>query len=129
MTLSQIRKLLSADLISAHGTQDIDIKYAKASDLMSDVLAFSKPFSDRNTILITGLTNKQVVRTCEIAGVGAIVFVRGKNPSSETITLAKQCDIPLLATKLKMFEACGILYTNGLECAAPHKQEPTGNAV
>ena len=129
MTLSQIRQLLSADSISEHGAQEIDIKYAKASDLMSDVLAFSKPFSDRNTILITGLTNKQVVRTCEIAGVGAIVFVRGKNPSPETIALARQCDIPLLATKLKMYEACGILYTNGLECAAPHEQEQPGNAV
>ena len=129
MTLSQIRKLLRAELIFEHEEQELDIKYAKASDLMSDVLAFSKPFSDRNTILITGLTNKQVVRTCEIAGVGAIVFVRGKNPSSETIALARQCDIPLLATKLKMYEACGILYTNGLECAAPHEQEQPGNAV
>lgn len=122
-------ELLKAELVSEQGADQLEIKFAKASDLMSDVLAFSKPFSDRNTILVTGLTNKQVVRTCEIAGVGAIVFVRGKNPSSETIALAKQCDIPLLATKLKMFEACGILYTNGLECAAPHEQEQPGNAV
>jgi hypothetical protein len=121
MTIPQLMELLKAELVSEQGADQLEIKYAKASDLMSDVLAFSKPFSDRNTILITGLTNKQVVRTCEIAGVGAIVFVRGKNPSSETIALAKQCDIPLLATKLKMFEACGILYTNGLECAAPHE--------
>ena len=119
MTLTQIQKLLQAELISEQDANDIDIIYAKASDLMSDVLAFSKPFSDRNTILITGLTNKQVVRTCEIAGVGAIVFVRGKNPSPETIDLAQQCKIPLLATKLKMFEACGILYTSGIKCAAP----------
>ncbi len=119
MTLSQIRILLDAEFICEHGTKDSDIKYAKASDLMSDVLAFSQPFSDRNTILITGLTNKQVIRTCEIAGVGAIIFVRGKNPSTETIELAQQCKITLLTTKLKMFETCGILYTNGITGAAP----------
>ena len=127
MTLPQIQDLLKAELIAEHGADRLEIKFAKASDLMSDVLAFSKPFSDRNTILITGLTNKQVVRTCEIAGIGAIVFVRGKNPSAETIQLAGQCDIPILTTKLKMYEACGILYTNGILCAAPHDEEQSGN--
>jgi predicted transcriptional regulator len=119
MILSQIQILLNAEFISGETAQNLDIKYAKASDLMSDVLAFSKPYSERNTLLITGLTNKQVVRTCEIAGVGAIMFVRGKSPTEETIELAQQCNIPLLATKLKMFEACGILYTKGIIGATP----------
>jgi predicted transcriptional regulator len=127
MTLPQIQKLLQAALISEAGASDIDIEFAKASDLMSDVLAFSRPFSDRNTLLITGLTNKQVVRTCEIAGVGAIIFVRGKNPSADTIELAEQCQIPLLTTKLKMFEACGILYTKGIKCASPQDEGQSGN--
>jgi predicted transcriptional regulator len=127
MTLPQIQELLHAALISEPGASNIDIEFAKASDLMSDVLAFSRPFSDRNTLLITGLTNKQVVRTCEIAGVGAIIFVRGKNPSDETIKLAQQCDIPLLTTKLKMYEACGILYTNGIKGASTYGDEKKGN--
>ena len=123
MTISQIQKLLEATLISHHGAGSIDIKFVKASDLMSDVLAFSQPFSDRNTLLITGLTNKQVIRTCEIAGIGAILFVRGKIPSNETIQLARQCAIPLLATKWKMFEACGVLYTKGMKCASPNRNK------
>ncbi len=121
MTITQITELLNAEVISEHGADKLEIKFAKASDLMSDVLAFSKPFSEPNTLLITGLTNKQVVRTCEIAGVAAIVFVRGKNPSAETIELAKQCGIPLLTTKLKMYEACGTLYTNGVKGASPYE--------
>ncbi len=123
MTLSHIQTLLHAELLSEHGTQGLDIKYAKASDLMSDVLAFSKPYSERDTVLITGLTNKQVVRTCEIAGVAVIIFVRGKYPTEETVKLAEQCDIPLLTTKMKMFEACGILYTNGVHSASPNNDE------
>ena len=129
MTLSQIKTLLDAELICEHGMHNLDIKFAKASDLMSDVLAFSEPFSERNTLLVTGLTNKQVIRTCEIAGVGAIVFVRGKNPSAETVELARQCNITLLATRLKMFEACGILYTNGIIGATPGACGNPKNAV
>ena len=123
MILSHIQTLLNAEFISGQDAKNLDIKFAKASDLMSDVLAFSKPYSGRNTVLITGLTNKQVVRTCEIAGVAVIIFVRGKYPTEETVKLAKQCDIPLLATKMKMFEACGILYTNGVHSASPNNDE------
>lgn len=129
MTLSQILKLLHAKLISEQGADKLEIKFAKASDLMSDVLAFSQPFSKRNTLLVTGLTNKQVIRTCDIAGVGAIVFVRGKNPSTETIELAQQCKIPLLTTGLKMFEACGILYNHGIMGTLPEESNNNGNAV
>ncbi|UCG91803.1 MAG: hypothetical protein JSV97_12155 [candidate division WOR-3 bacterium] len=114
MTLHKIQELLNADLITDSTHSNFDITFAKASDLMSDVLAFSQPFSKPDTILLTGLTNKHVVRTCDIAGVCAIVFVRGKNPPSETIDLAQTCEIPLFVTKLKLFEACGILYAHGI---------------
>ncbi len=122
MTLDTIKELLGAEILCGQNDPDIDIKYAKASDLMSDVLAFSQPFSKPDTILLTGLTNKQVVRTCEIAGVCAIVFVRGKNPLIETIDLAQACGIPLLATKLKLFEACGILYAHGIRSPSANQK-------
>jgi len=77
---------------------------------MSDVLAFSKS----GALLMTGLTNSQVVRTAEMAGVGAVCFVRGKKPDSDTIELARQKGIPLLATGCFMHEACGKLYEKGL---------------
>lgn len=123
MILSRIQTLLNAEFISGQTSKNLDIKYAKASDLMSDVLAFSKPYTEHDTVLITGLTNKQVVRTCEIAGVAVIIFVRGKHPTEETVKLAEQCDIPLLTTKMKMFEACGILYTNGVHSVSPNNDE------
>jgi hypothetical protein len=121
MTLSQIKELLNAEILCQYKNHDCDIKYAKASDLMSDVLAFSQPFSKLEALLITGLTNKHVIRTCEIAGVCAIVFVRGKNPSIETVELAKDRKITILTTKLKMFEACGILFSNGIKAAFSQK--------
>jgi len=121
VTLNKIKKFLNAQILCKHRDHNCDIKYAKASDLMSDVLAFSQPFSKPEALLITGLTNKHVIRTCEIAGVCAVVFVRGKNPSTETIKLAKDCKIAILTTKLKMFEACGILYSNGIKSSSIKK--------
>ena len=83
---------------------------ACGADLMSDVLAFTHA----GTLLMTGLTNPQVVRTAEMAGIVAIVFVRGKLPPPETIALAQDKDIPLLASKYTMYETCGRLYQIGL---------------
>lgn len=43
-----------------------------------------------------------------------IVFVRGKVPDQAMIDLAKEREIVILSTRTRMFEACGILYANGL---------------
>ncbi len=78
---------------------------------MSDVLAFTCA----GTLLLTGLVNPQVVRTAEMAGIKAIVFVRGKTPPPETVSLAKEKDIPLLTTDFTLYESCGRLYVEGLQ--------------
>jgi predicted transcriptional regulator len=85
---------------------------------MSDVLAFAKPGS----LLLTGLTNPQVVRTAEMADLRAICFVRGKKPEKETIEMAESKDIPLLVTPLPMFESCGRLYREGLPGCSEYKK-------
>ena len=43
-----------------------------------------------------------------------VVFVRSKLPSQDMIALARENGIVLLATGKRMYEACGILYSNGL---------------
>ncbi len=109
MTLDEIRVILQAKGVVA-GDVDKDIEMACGFDLVSDVLAFTKS----DSLLLTGLTNQQAVRTADIADVAAICFVRGKRPNAETIALARGKGIPLLATRLLMYEACGRLYEKGL---------------
>lgn len=89
----------------------LEITCASAADLMSDVLALVEPGS----VLLTGLCNPQVVRTAEMSDILAIIFVRNKQPPEETITLAKEKGIPLIATPYSMFEASGRLYGAGLK--------------
>ncbi|HDQ72868.1 MAG TPA: hypothetical protein ENN19_12345 [Chloroflexi bacterium] len=110
MKLSEILKAVEGQVISENIDLDQEIQMGCGADLMSDVLAFTHD----GTLLMSGLTNPQVVRTAEMAGIKAIMFVRGKIPAPETIELAEQKKIPLLASKYTMFETCGRLYQAGL---------------
>lgn len=115
MRMAEIARLLNARSLSLPNGDGPDVQSAFASDLMSDVLALSRPGS----LLLTGLTNPQVVRTSEVAGVAAIVFVRGKHVPPETERLAREAGIPLVETPLTLFEACGRLYSAGLRGCDP----------
>jgi len=101
--------------------EDLEIKNACGADLMSDVLAFS----NQKTLLLTGLTNPQVVRTAEMVEIKVIVFVRGKQPPVETISLANQLNICLYSTEKSLFESCGLLYKNGIGPEAMNYIEET----
>ena len=98
MTLEEVLRIVEGKAISADVDLQTDVKMACGADLMSDVLAFTHA----GTILLTGLTNPQVVRTAEITGIQAIIFVRGKYPPQETIALAREKGIPLLASRHTM---------------------------
>jgi len=110
MKLREVLEIIDGKLISENVDLDIEVQMGCGADLMSDVLAFTH----EGTLLMSGLTNPQIVRTAEMAGIKAIVFVRGKIPPQETIALAKEKGIPLLASKYTMFETCGRLYQAGL---------------
>jgi len=110
MKLSELIQLVNGTLLTHHLSEDVEIAGAMGADLMSDVLTSIQPES----ILMTGLCNPQVVRTALIADIRAIVFVRGKSPTIETIEIANEENIPLIKTNFGMFEACGILYAKGL---------------
>jgi predicted transcriptional regulator len=111
MRLRDLAKIVDANTITGEELLDeIMIARAFAADLMSDVLAFATGGS----LLLTGLTNPQVVRTVEMTDISAILFVRGKVPLQETIDLAKSKGIPLLTTKYILFETCGRLFQAGI---------------
>ena len=110
MKLREIVEIVSGTVLTRDTNLDMDITCAAGADLMSDVLAFAKP----GALLLTGLVNPQVVRTAEMAEIVAIVFVRGKVPSSETIALAQEKGVPLISSPHTLFEMCGRLYEAGM---------------
>ena len=118
MKVSEIMKVLDAELVYGEEFLDREVHSACGSDMMSDVLAYVK----EQAVLLTGLVNPQVVRTAEMMDMKCIVFVRGKSPDLGMIELAEENGIPLLKTKREMFTSCGILYENGLRGGA-HRPE------
>ena len=114
MTVADIMKLLDANLLYGEGLMNHEVHSACGSDMMSDVLAFSKDHS----ILLTGLCNPQVIRTAEMLDIVCLIFVRGKKPDESMLEMARERDLIVMATGHRMFSACGMLYEAGLHSGA-----------
>ena len=110
MKLREVKEILDADVIVGDEKLEIEVRTAFGADLMSDVLSFAKA----GCLLLTGLTNTQVVRIANVLDMAAIILVRGKKPPAETISMAKSLQIPILTTKYILFETAGRLYAKGI---------------
>lgn len=114
MKLSEIKEVLKAEALWDFDLE-LEVSSACGADLMSDVLANIK----EKSLLLTGLTNNQVIRTAEMMDLAAVVFVRGKRPGDELIKIAQSKNIPLLLTEYPMYESCGLLFRAGLKGSLP----------
>ncbi len=110
MKISTMRELLDANVLCCEENVGRHVYSACGCDLMSDVLAYVKD----QAVLLTGLVNSQVIRTAEMMDMICIVFVRSKMPNEEMLELARDAGIVIMATDKRMYEACGLLYANGL---------------
>ncbi len=110
MKISEISNLLNARVLCGEDMLETEVHSACGSDMMSDVLAFVKD----QAVLLTGLVNPQVLRTAEMMDMRCVVFVRGKEPTPEMVDLAKENGIVVMASAIRMFEACGKLYSAGI---------------
>ncbi|MBR1761947.1 MAG: hypothetical protein IJ731_01090 [Eubacterium sp.] len=110
MKISEMKDLLDAKVLCCEDNIDREVYSACGCDLMSDVLAFVKD----QAVLMTGLVNPQVIRTAVMMDMVCIVFVRSKTPTEEMIKLARDNGIVIMQSNKRLYEACGIIYSNGL---------------
>jgi hypothetical protein len=115
LNLSQVLAAVDGITVSQEIDTNMEVKAAFGADLMSDALRFGR----RDMLLVTGLTNLQTIRTAEMLDVRAVLFVRAKLPPQETVALAQEAGIALLATRYTMYEASGLLYSAGLAGLGP----------
>lgn len=111
MKLAEVQKVLESEVVCGWEHLDREVVSACGADLMSDVLVHTK----EKALLLTGLTNIQVIRTAEVGDLVGIVFVRGKRPGPDVIQMARIKGIPLMITNLPMYESCGLLYASGIK--------------
>jgi predicted transcriptional regulator len=102
ITLKDIMTMVDGELLTPENVPEIECPKVFASDLMSDVLSSAEPGS----FLLTGLANPHVVSACSVADVAAVVFVQGKRPDACVVGQARAKGLPLIATRMPMFEAC-----------------------
>jgi predicted transcriptional regulator len=102
--------ILDAKCLVGRKQLNMEVGTAFSADLLSDVLAFAKAGS----LLLTGLTNPQIVRTASILDIAAIILVRGKIAPDETLRMADELEIPMLSTRYILFETSGRLFMNGI---------------
>ncbi|MBO5494485.1 MAG: hypothetical protein J5964_02065 [Eubacterium sp.] len=110
MKIKEMQELLDAEVLCCEENTDRHVYSACGCDLMSDVLAYVKD----QAVLLTGLVNPQVIRTAVMMDMICIVFVRSKAPTPEMLKLAEESGIVVMQTSKRLYEACGILYSNGL---------------
>ncbi len=110
MKIADLKTLLDAEVLCCEDNLEREVYSACGCDLMSDVLAYVKD----QAVLLTGLVNPQVVRTAEMMDMVCLVFVRSKTPTDEMLALAREAGIVVMRSDKRLYEACGLLYSNGL---------------
>ncbi len=116
MQIKMVMEALDAVVIEGTNRLTESFDHVYASDFMSDVLAFGKPFS----ILLTGLASRQAVISAHMAEFKGIVFIRGKKPKDGSKEFARTNNLVLLSTKMDMFDACA-----KLDAAMKHERNVT----
>lgn len=111
MKLSGIIELTKAQIVAGKSTENLVLEKAFSSDLMSDVLTLEED----NLLLITGLSNVQLIRTAEMADIEVVLLARNKKASAEMIELANENDLIILESPCSIFKISGILYGKGLK--------------
>lgn len=101
---------MEGEVLFAGSGLDVEVPCAFASDLISDILMCTK----EPTLLLTGLTNNQVIRLSDMIDIIAVIFVRGKRPLDEITEMAMERGLPLICTDLTMYRSSGLLYGAGL---------------
>jgi hypothetical protein len=109
-TLKQISEMLEGSIICGQHRAQETVASACGCDLMSDVLTFTRSGS----VLLTGLTNSQVIKTAEMLDLKGIVFVRDKKPDEHTVRMAEALGLVLILSPHPLYESCGKLYKAGL---------------
>ena len=110
MTIREMARLTMARVCAGEELLEEQVDSAFSSDMMSDVLAYVKD----QAVLLTGLMNQQAIRTAAMMDMVCVVFVRDKRPGEDILEVARQNGIAVMTTTHRMFTACGLLYTAGL---------------
>lgn len=106
MTLKEIIKHLSLEIITGMELIAKEVKTGYTSDLLSDVIAHAPS----DSLWITLQTHVNIIAVAKLKDLAGIVIVNGRQPDQETRQKAQEEKIPLLLSKETAFQVSGKLY-------------------
>jgi predicted membrane-bound dolichyl-phosphate-mannose-protein mannosyltransferase len=110
MKLQEIVENLGMRVETVQEGVDREVTGGYVSDLLSDVMANSKP----GDIWITLQVHPNTIAVATLKDLAGIIIVQGRKPDEETIEKAQSENIPLLVSDLQAFEIVGRLYQMGI---------------
>ena len=113
MKVKEMVEILQGEVLTGHSRLEEGVSVVGAADMMSDILALSKP----RMVVVTGHTSPQAGRTGVVTDLMGLIIVRGKQIPSATLELAQQNDFLVIKTQHFMYSCCGKRYAAGLRGA------------
>ena len=110
MKLKEIIEKLELSVRCGENNLDRDVTGGCASDMLSNVIAYSK----KGDVWVTIQVHANIVAVSVLKELAAIIIVQGREPADDTIQKAKEENVPILLSKLSTFELVGKLYEIGI---------------
>ena len=109
MKISEIMEI--ADLKALNKVnEEVEIKDAYVSDMLSDVMGNSKP----DSLLITMLAHENTIAVASLKEIFLVILVNDRKPDEKTLNKASDEEITIVTTPKTTYETAGILYNAGL---------------
>jgi hypothetical protein len=106
MKLKEIVDKFDLKVLTAPDMLDAEVSGGYVSDLLSDVMANSRP----GNIWMTLQTHPNIVAVAKLRGLAAVVLVNGRTPEEETVRSAEQERVSLLLSGDPAFQLAGKLF-------------------
>jgi hypothetical protein len=106
MRLSEIAASLHSRILPPNASADREITRIYAGDRISDLIDRATP----DTLLVTNVSNAQLIRVAELMDVPGICVVGGEEPAPELVEAAGRTGTAILVCPDGLFETCGRLY-------------------
>lgn len=110
MKLKEIVKKLELSVRCGENNLDKDITGGCASDMLSNVIAYSK----KGNVWVTIQVHSNIIAVAVLKELAAIIIVQGREPADDTMQKAKEENVPILVSTLSTFEIVGKLYEVGI---------------
>ncbi len=106
LQVEQIAECLRARLIGSGQQVGREISGFYAGDRISDLIERASP----GTLLVTNISNSQLIRVAELMDVPGICIAGGVQPPAELAAAAARTATAIIVSPEGLFETCGRLY-------------------